>query len=194
MATDTYKQTLYHKLILLGAQSETDKEKELIYEHSQRNPILNDAVLQKQSLEDTLFKLNKINNGIRKYLPRRKNSEHNKKVSYMSEIVPMPESFYTKGLFALDNFFNGILIISGIFYCTGYFIGNAIANNKEFIRYMFEYMDLQDIARYYKITMPGYTSLVAGPIIALTMQSKRTGNIPLSQARYIDEKIKELFH
>jgi len=71
------------------------------------NPILHDAKLGYQSIEDKLCELSKINKGIRGILPRRKNEERNKQVEHMEELLGYNlDGLKSLGVFRDDNIFS----------------------------------------------------------------------------------------
>jgi hypothetical protein len=53
----------------------------------EKNLILEDAVNGKRSVKKTLEELSKINEGYKRWLPRRKNDEHNIMIDYMSNLI-----------------------------------------------------------------------------------------------------------
>lgn len=84
-------------------------EKETILKFRQ-NPFITNALEGRQTTSEAYRELAAFHSGIRKYLPRRKDAEHNKKVEQIGELAGIyPIWLYKKGVLSPDNVVNGVI-------------------------------------------------------------------------------------
>ena len=85
-------------------------QKELVLEY--RLPVISDAVNGKRSVQDAYLELSKINTGISRHLPRKRDEVHNNKVLEMAEIVGFNNvrPFFKTSIVFPDNILTGYAI------------------------------------------------------------------------------------
>jgi hypothetical protein len=170
-----------------------EKQKKIM-ELYRNNPILNNAIADIQSIEDRLTELAQINKGIRKYLPRRKDSEYNREVEYMEELTGSSlAGLKSRGVFTPDHIFSTLpcnligseAMILGIVYFMGKFDPSIDVSQR-----------YENIIKYFA---PGYAALIttitAGKFNIMTYKVwDRFYRLPFEQARFLDERIDEIYH
>ncbi len=142
------------------------------------NPILLNAINNRKTIEKTLEELTTIHNGVKFFLPRRKNKAHNKKIEELGELVTCHEHLKTNGVFAFDNFVSAGgcsgTIAFGAAYCL-YAYSNVFSNSSD-------------------VWMSAFVAMAIGAVIGLNANySARTGSSPKIEARYLDRKTRLLF-
>lgn len=160
-------------------------QREIIQKY-QPNYFLNQALDGEKPIEKNLEELSKINKGIRKILPRRKNPEHNQKVESMEKLIGMCRHLKAKGIFVLDNLVTGYVFGVGL---------TSIMTNLVAISGTDPSLSQQEyiFARY---LLPFLFGVVLTP--AQFIRSPHFSNLnPNSnlkeRAQYLDKKIEELY-
>jgi|APSaa5957512576_1039674.scaffolds.fasta_scaffold18168_2 hypothetical protein len=139
-------------------------------------------------IEYTFDQLSWHNKGLRRVLPRRKNSYTNYKVQCLSEIVGDVSGLKHNGIFKMDN------VLSGIMHClpAGYWLargvsafakGPVLASGMEQLEYQFLDRALDIIGALWG-TMAGASMGSNARYVSLDIQEN---------AKYVDGKIKTLF-
>ncbi|MAG78900.1 hypothetical protein CMI40_00810 [Candidatus Pacearchaeota archaeon] len=170
-----------HNLNGKGIEILKSTQKEIINNH--KNSISKQSIDTSlyRPFEKNLLELKKNSNGVWKYLPRRKNSEFNKEVRKLKDLIPSANYLERKGIFKMDNFLNGAAF--GGLISLGTFAGLA---------YLFDNDIMETISQTWLFSTS--FSLCGG----LMAQRKRKDNNEkivesIKEARYLDKKIKELF-
>ncbi len=146
------------------------------------NPILDHALSGRKTIEETLEEMSGPNARISKLLPWKKDEEHNKMVRYLGQLVRYPQHLETKGMLSLDNAIAGVV-------CSGIFAGIVAG----------AYAAMSEISPEVESLGPDSAQLgtvltsISSPLLALGFTMRRDGDLPIDQARYIDEKIRELY-
>jgi len=159
----------------------------ILFQGYERNPIFNDAITERQSIEKSLEELAKDNKGIGKILPWRKDEEHNKRLEQLGELVTEPYHLHKGGIWMPDN----LITISaettamafGISYFTFRYLTNLDALPEETIQGI----------KTMKILLPTTISILTSAFFGLLLNSRRYNNLPIDEARYLDEKVKEFY-
>nr|MBA4405549.1 hypothetical protein [Nanoarchaeum sp.] len=150
----------------------------------ENNTVLDDAINGRQSIDDSLSELAEINKGWKVMLPRRKNKSHNKKIEQLGELITEPRGLISRGLFYPDNAVSltcyaaiAFTLLEKVALNYGWVAGsNPIEIAKT----------LGDFANTSVIGSLG-TGLICG------FDGERTNRLPHDQAKYLDEKISELY-
>ena len=154
-----------------------------IFSDYKDNEFLRSALRRTKSLEESADELTKPYMGIRKYLPRLKDGEHNDKVEQLTELVPHAICFKTRGILYPDNPLVvgaglGSLAFAGIYFGVDLMKLSIDKESRETTRIFF--------ASIFQL------GIIAASIasIALVIPSMRA--FLSEEAQYIDNKIKEL--
>lgn len=163
-------------------------QKRLIFDCS-KNPIIYDAIYNHKSLEETLNELSQVNKGVKKMLPRRKDEIHNEKLKQLGELIGYPSQLECSGVFSPDNF---ATVAAG---CTIFAFGFCYLFSKYVIMQSADITKEESelITYYFGFVAPTTVSVTAAPLAGFLASSRRFGDLPIEEARYIDNKIKELF-
>jgi hypothetical protein len=150
---------------------ETQRE---IFGEYEANPILNDALLGRQTVAESLEELAQVNKGAKRFFPHKKNKVHNERVKQMSELVPDVENLRTKGIFYPDNLVAGIGI--GLTAC-------ATGLGLSFL-----------LTQYYspKILVASSIIIIPATICAGAFYN-REKQLPRNEARYLDGKVSQFY-
>ncbi len=163
-------------------------QKELIKSY-ESNPVFYDAVSGKQSIEDSLNELSKVNKGIRKILPRVKNSVHNKRVNQIEELISGTLGLRTYGIFAPDNLITAGAEITAMTFGTCYLLS----------RYLFapnlnlSQEEFQQMMTIQQVILPTTISAISAPVMGMTLNSPRFLSRPINEAKYLDAKVQEFY-
>lgn len=160
------------------------KQKKLILAYKE-NPFVDSSLQGKKKIEQHLAEVSQINKGIKRYIPRRKNKEHNRKVDYLGQIIGKTNvfPFYTRGIFTPDNLVTGAVgpVLVGL---TGIVIGS--------FTYGF------NLSAAAKLLIP--TTFLSGIFGNFGYSSRKEPYSELeictdaeARARYVDRKIEDLF-
>ena len=131
------------------------------------------------------MELSKINKGIRNLLPRMKNKVHNERLKQIGRLISEPAYLEASGILTPDNIITtGIessIIISGLFGFSFLFLKDFLPSDisSEMYRQLSNFVDT-------------YTFLTV-PILSLVMNASRFKSLPINEAEYLDEKIKEFY-
>jgi hypothetical protein len=176
-----------------------DAKIEILRDYAQKKVILSykgnqlfSKVLQKNTtLEEIAAGLSQVNKGIRYFLPHRKNKEHNQKVKALGELVPNAYNYRTNGFFYPDNYITMHLY-------SALTIGAACAGTLQLLTPHTFWESMRSLGLsagvllYYVTATPlaslRFTNDCRGPFI------QRNKDTPITYARDIDNKVKELFH
>jgi len=147
------------------------------------NSILQNALSGCKSIEQTVDELSQINKGIKRFLPHRKNKEHNQKCDELSDLMPERYHLRTNGLLALDNFVNNTVLWSAVSFalCRGMELSFSFESNT---------MPDQILSTYAPIAM-SILMMIAG----MNHNRYRKEGIAKTKeyARYLDHKIEALY-
>ena len=153
----------------------------------EKNLILEGAVNGKRSVKKTLEELSKINEGYRRWLPRKNHNEHNAMVEHMKDLIGdrnlyILDSLKANGTGKIDNPFTcgAYFLLVGEIMCAGIFALMAIEPPKETI--------LEPLG-IFALTV-GLSGLV-GASCGMVLRQPNDKNL-LTRAEYIDNKIEEL--
>ena len=180
------------KLRGLNSPSEIDvaELQKTILGRYEENQVLYDAIRRRQTIEESLEELGRVNKGIRKILPRRKNKGHNERLEQLGELVSEPLHLLTSGIFAPDN-----LITAGVEVGSLAFVGSYLM-----ARYLF--VPNPDLSPE-QFQQVWYASQVIAPRVGMVGMGLlagigatllfRSGSLPIKGAKYLDEKIVEFY-
>lgn len=148
----------------------------------ERNDVLKHAVQKRKSIEDSLYDLSRDNKGFLRFLPKYPDKEHNEKVDELIDLIGyrnIMESALYKNLFCL---LTKPVISPFIFGTFGYMIGLCVVNIINFPK------PVQNNI----ILAHSIFGFFQGALITTKVTSKNE-NLPWKDAKYLDDKIKELF-
>ena len=158
-------------------------QKQLIEDTSSgqdRNYILADAISEIKSVEEALYDLSKVNAGFGKIMPRFKDEEHNKRVGELSDLIAinysMDNTLRKEGLLDISRPFTYPAAYSVAFGSLGCLAGLAGDN--------------QNLPLL--ISGAAISGLLLGGLMA-TALVRNNKDLPWENARYLDQKIDELF-
>lgn len=158
-----------------------------LFETYEKNPVFHDAMQGKLSIEESVKELGQVNKGIKKFLPWKKNKEHNKRLEQLGELVSGPYHLKTIGIFMPDNLITAGLEFAVFGFVAGYYAAQLLTNsptNPE------EVQQLHDI----QINLAKATSLGVGLVGGLLVNSiNRFKKLPINEAKYLDGKIQEFY-
>ena len=165
---------------------EPQKEILKLYEN---NSVIKNAIKGTQSITELLGELTIGNKGIRKFLPRSKNSERNQTIKHLGKLITEPDQLKSKGTWHADNIFTTGIYITSITYTIAYLVTlltPSLYTNPEpglLVKQARQTMDL----------LPLIQTAVLTPIIGSFMNMDRFNELPTDQAKYIDNKIQEFY-
>lgn len=136
----------------------------------EKNPVFYYAINNNQSIEDTTLELSKHIRGVRSLLPKRKNKVHNERVEYLKELVGNYQNLKT-GLWHyryLPSILGATIGVGGIVY----FVNNPLPIKG---------------AQIFVLAASTFSSIVA------LSTSFASVEVPIKEAKYLDEKINELY-
>jgi hypothetical protein len=159
-----------------------------VFRKYEGNPVLHDAIYGKQSIEYSLLDLSKVNKGIRKVLPWKRDEAHNDRLLQIGELLPEPEYLKTRGILYPDN-------------VTTFVVGSAALSFIGFnllINYVSPHTSLnpEQLALWQKnwgLYAPSIMSFIFAPMFGSLSNRPRFGNLPLDQAKYLDGKVEEFY-
>lgn len=79
------------------------EETNLILKSYENNPVFRRAYQREESVTETADRLMRVNEGLRRYLPRDVDKEHNREVAELSQLCPDTAHLKTLGWFQMDN-------------------------------------------------------------------------------------------
>lgn len=160
-----------------------------IIESSTANHILLNALRREQTVIEKLEELSERYVPGPRFLPRRKNYEHNHEVEQLAELVQDANAFETRGFFSLDNFMSGASLGAALAYVFG---GGIVA-----LRAVADVENTQNDETALLAFLPAATAFCYG--LAFSLIGKDGGKYDSDivrvkeQANYIDTKIEELY-
>ena len=146
-----------------------------------KNPFVKRAILGQGTIEESLEEIDNDEEGlIRKFLPRRKDKNHNQRVKQLEDIfgwlpqyrhrgISFPDNFVTT---TLESFPSMMLLASGV---------------NLFMNYVGGIDPGLDMA------IPTFIATIMSPGLGLLSNVNRFRYAPRKEARYIDRKIKEAY-
>lgn len=149
-------------------------ERDLFQEY-ENNPVFYDAIHGRQTIEESLEELALVNKGIRKILPWKKDEEHNERLKQIGELVTKPFHLRTAGIFCPDNFITTFLEVTPLLYGFGCLINQYSP---------------------FPASSPGEILMLSasfGLIMGVGTNFGRRGKLPIDEAKYLDEKVKEFY-
>ena len=142
-------------------------------------------------VEETLVEVSTVNDGLRRVLPRRKDENHNRIVTDLGQLVGYTRHYQCNGLLALDNVISGSMLMTalGVLVTSGFaalrYFGNPNIGPNDMSQLIYD----ASITLQYSLCL----SAIMGPIAGGSIGSqRREGPYPITEARYIDNKIEEL--
>lgn len=154
----------------------------------EQNPVLGDAILEKQSVTKTVEELISSRGSI--WLPRRKDKIHNERLSQLSELVHTPRYLRTRGILAPDNALAIGVVMAGVFSGFTYSLISFTPGYEQGI-------DPEKIQQF-KLASSSFAGLLGAPT-ALLANLFETVSIDLDLthlrkgAQYIDERVQEFY-
>jgi hypothetical protein len=152
-----------------------------IFQIYDKNPVLYDAIQKKQTIEESLEELGKVNKGIRKILPWRKDKIHNERLEQLGELISEPYHLHTSGIFAPDNLITAGAEITAMAFGSSYFL----------LEYLFP--PSPNLDPHFKVVMATSLSALFVPTLGLGMNLNRFSKLPRDEAKYLDEKVQEFY-
>lgn len=191
METHNYiRPTLYEKILrtenmhveLRGKGMNISEAQRELFQRYEDNPVLYDAIKGKQTIEESLEDLAKVNKGYRKFLPRKKDKEHNEGIEHMGELITEPSQLEKAGITEVDNPVTGIaegaimgMVASGALYGISSVGAPELSIFDEFMLFG-----------------SSFGGLVGGAISSITTP-ERFSELPYDEAKYLDEKVKDFY-
>ncbi|HYD02753.1 MAG TPA: hypothetical protein VEC16_00485 [Alphaproteobacteria bacterium] len=181
--------SLKHEYDLLSKEIDSVSKKTYtsIMRKYEKNPVFHDAIKGKISINETLEELSKVNYGIRKLLPRRKNPVHNARLDQLSELIDKHYGLRCQGILYPDNFVTTFAEILG----AGLVLSNMIATG--------HFVDVNtDNARsvyLLRTIMPLSIGAILGTVAGIATSEGRFQSPEKfsNQAKFIDEKINQFY-
>ena len=176
---------VYKHIVDSIPQVDIIKTQQSLMEEYEKNPVFYDTIQKRLTIEESLMELSRINKGIRKFLPRMKNKTHNERLKQIGRLISEPAYLEASGILTPDNIITtGIessIIISGLFGFSFLFLKDFLPSDisSEMYRQLSNFVDT-------------YTFLTV-PILSLVMNASRFKSLPINEAEYLDEKIKEFY-
>jgi hypothetical protein len=152
------------------------------------NPVLNDAIQGRQSVEDSLEELGQVNAGIRQILPWRKNKEHNERLKQLGELVTEPSHLRTYGIFVLDNLITTQVELTAMAFGLSYLMSRYLYPPNPGV----SPEEYQQTMHVLQVTMPTAMSAMA-PVFGLLANVRRFTGLPTDEAKYLDGKVQEFY-
>jgi hypothetical protein len=159
-----------------------------LFQIYEKNPVFQDALNKRQTIEESLIELSKINTGINKILPWRKDKVHNERLNQIGELISKPYHLEKAGILAPDNAIttaigSAVLCFGSCYLLTKYFISQEVIDP----------IKLQQNIQFSQVFMP--TIMTAFMTLAgVGFNYKRaTGPLAIDEAQYVDAKILELY-
>ncbi|MCA9477736.1 MAG: hypothetical protein KC535_01155 [Nanoarchaeota archaeon] len=159
-----------------------------LFQSYEQNQVFSDAILKKQSIEDSLLELERVNKGVRKILPWEKNNAHNQRLSQLGELIAPPYHLKTQGVLAPDNFITSTLEMGAAGFALSYMV----------FRFLFsptpdaspeEVQQLMNL----KLLLPTVTTAIISPFYGFLTNLQRFNSLHTDQAVYLDKKIQEFY-
>jgi len=183
-------ESIDNKLRILGSSQIIDvpKIQKKMFHLYENNPVLYDAIKGKQSIEDSLEELGSVNKGIRKILPWRKDKAHNERIKQIRELISEPAQLKTSGILIPDNFITTVSEVAAVMFGAFYLMEKFLPLDPSLSPEALE--NLHQMNHY----TPIFVSSTLGPIFGALENRFRFRKLPLDEAKYLDEKVKEFYH
>jgi len=188
--------TLYERIMQLekadkdlkaiGSQTRIDlpEAERLIFAQYEHNAILADALTGAKSIEEALLDLGKINQGIRHWLPWKRNEIQNRSVEYIGNLIEKPKALLTQGTLCPDN----MITMTGYVLAASYIAAGVL----HFV--LGPQCGLHPDPNVSIGAEPAIAAGIMGPLFGLAATTgSRPKELPIDQAMYLDSKIKELY-
>ncbi len=193
------KRTLYWRVIELndaqviaaelgGSFNLLELRKNLFKEY-EGNPVLDDAIEGRQSIEQSVRELGKKNRGIRKILPWRKDEAHNERLKYLDELVPGTKHLQTSGIFNPDNLITGVAEGIPSAFLLMHVVVKYLMSNMVVINPNLEPALYQHVVYGYQVVLPAAMSAVFGIAFAYAGNRPRFNSLLIKRAKYLDNII-----
>jgi len=156
-------------------QIDVPKTQREIFKEYESNPVLHDALVGRQTVAESLEKLAHINKGAKRFLPHKKDEAQNERVGQMEELVSGIDDLRTRGIFYPDNAVAGAIGTAGIVFGVKYLSTK-----------LFGISNSELGARVITMLSPVFVGFGG---LALN----RSDHLPKNEARYLDEKVQELY-
>jgi hypothetical protein len=108
------------------------EEEKTVMRKYEDNPVFRDAMNKKISINDAFQELYKVNEGIKKFLPRQIDQVHNKRAEELNELVNVGRGLKTRGLLHFDSVLNSAGYVASINYAGIYLLNTYSQNPVEF--------------------------------------------------------------
>jgi len=160
----------------------------------ENNPVLEDAIVGRMSIEDSLQELAQVNKGIRKILPRRKDKVHNTRLKHLNDLMPGTDGLQSYGILFPDNFFTAAIETTALAFVSTYAYA-AILLPHAYINPTPELIAEQ--VKFSQTVMPAMFSVLTAPLIGLACNFRRFSSfgatLPVGEARYLDRRVQEFY-
>jgi hypothetical protein len=184
--------TLYSQLKTIDRITEDEsilpKLQERLFQNYEENPVFFDAKTGKISIQDSLYELGKINEGIRKFLPWKKDEEHNNRLNQLGELIPKPYHLESSGIYMPNNLVTIGIETTGIAFFLG-FLGGKFFINQESTASSEEIKYVRDLLTF---TIPCIVSSFV-TLFGSYINNGRFSELPVTEAKYLDGKINEFY-
>lgn len=189
--TTSKSKTLYTLLMdiedkteYFGVEKVAELQKDIIHDFVMKNSHIGYSIRGQTTIEGMLQTVSEYRKGIKRFLPSRKKQNINKIVDELGELIEKPHQLRHNGIFAPDNFVTGTIETSiwatGISYIT-----------PRILDYIFTGHQLMFQNFQSDMVLGSFLGILFG---ALVQSQSRGGKLPVEQARYIDQKIKQLYN
>jgi hypothetical protein len=160
-----------------------------LFQRYEGNPVLYDAMHNKQTIEESLEELGRVNKGMRKILPWRKNKGHNQRLEQLGELVSKPYHLHTDGITSPDNLITAGAEFTAIAFGISYVLSKSlITPNPDMSPEEF-----QQTMHFLQVVVPTAMSVILAPSFGLIMNSRRFEGLPTNEAKYLDGKVQEFY-
>lgn len=157
-------------------------------DYQSEGSVLNEAIMGRQTVEDTLEELSRVNKGVRRFTPRFKDEEHNERVEELHLLLE--EDYLLQHAISTEGIFHPLNVVGGSLY--GAMSGFGLTYGINLITSAQELSGLDSQTPL--IEVAGYMSLIFGSIGVVIGSLSRSSNkdLPWNNAKYLDSRIKEL--
>ncbi|MBT7706700.1 hypothetical protein HN747_04605 [archaeon] len=171
--------------ILESGEINVDSIQRRVVKRYESNPILHEAIEGERGIEDSLSELAYKKRPVRRLFPIRKDKAHNQRLEYMSGLVDCPTSLKTGGLFGLDNFISGPIMIGAMSYGVASLIPAIVFGEGAS-------PESQEAMKTAQQIFPPFMSITFGPVMGIALQGINPV-LPVDEAKYLDQKVKEFY-
>lgn len=156
----------------------------------ENNPVFYDAIQGTKTVEESLNELARVNKGIRKILPRRKDTAHNDRISQLGELITEPNYLRSNGIWMPDNIVSTAIEVTGLVFLASNLFTRLIIPETDVN------IDPEELARdleIYQVFMPAMISEIMAPLMGFITNARRFSELPTEEVKYIDLKIEEFY-